>query len=334
MAQGNSLTFNRRNLLTAVSAAAALPVLGAAKADVLPAPASTARDLKPFKLLLDWYLNPNHVPVIVAEKMGAFASRGLKVEIIEPADPNDPPKLVAAGQADAAISYQPQLTMQVDQGLPLLRTGVLIDMPLNMLLALGDKGINTIADLKGRKIGNSVGGFEDALLSTMLGTAGLTLKDVEIVNVNFALAQSLMAGTVDAVIGAYRNYELNILAGEGKSAKPFFVEAHGVPFYDELIFVAHKDHAASAEMRAMMDAIQEAVGFTVNAPDKAWQMFIESKPQLDDALNRKAFADTLPRFAHVTRAADVARYAAFSDYLKKMGLISTARPGADYLVPA
>ena len=35
--------------------------------------------------------------------------------MIEPADPNDPPKLVAAGKLDLAISYQPQLHIQVDQ---------------------------------------------------------------------------------------------------------------------------------------------------------------------------------------------------------------------------
>ena len=66
-------------------------------------------------LLLDWFVNPDHAPIIVADKRGYFAERGLEVEIIAPADPNDPPKLVAAGQADIAISYQPQLHIQKDQ---------------------------------------------------------------------------------------------------------------------------------------------------------------------------------------------------------------------------
>jgi len=284
------------------------------------------------KLLLDWYYNPNHIPIRVAHAIGAFSANGIDVDIVEPADPNDPPKLVAAGQADIAITYQPQLTLQVDQGLPLARIGVLIDTPLNMLLALGDGPIKTIADLKGKRIGNSVGGFEDALLKTMLGTAGLTLADVEIVNVNFALAQSLLAGNVDAVIGAYRNYELNILAIQGKTAQPFYVEQYGVPAYDELIFVANTEKAAQPVMAQFIRAIEAGVAATLNDPDAAWGHFIKGRPQLNDELNKRAFADTLPRLAHVTGAADPARYEAFSRFMKDQGLIQTARPASDYLV--
>ena len=70
---------------------------------------------------LDWFINPDHAPLIIAQKRGFFKEVGLEVEMIEPADPNDPPKLVAAGKLDLAISYQPQLHIQVDQGLPVVR---------------------------------------------------------------------------------------------------------------------------------------------------------------------------------------------------------------------
>ena len=81
--------------------------------------------------------------------------------MIEPADPNDPPKLVAAGKLDLAISYQPQLHIQVDQGLPVVRVGTLVSVPLNSLVVLKDGPIKTISDLKGKKVGFSVGGFEE-----------------------------------------------------------------------------------------------------------------------------------------------------------------------------
>src|SRR5918996_4883052 len=178
--------------------------------------ASPAAAADKLTLLLDWFVNPDHAPIIIAEKRGYFADQDLEVEIIAPADPNDPPKLVAAGQADLAISYQPQLHIQIDQGLPLARIGTLVATPLNTLVALADSGIQSIADLEGRKVGFSVGGFEDALLGAMLGHHGLSLDDVELVNVNFALSPALLSGQVDAVIGAFRNFELNQLALEGR----------------------------------------------------------------------------------------------------------------------
>ena len=91
-------------------------------------------------LVLDWFVNPDHGPIIVAQQKGLFAAAGLDVEIQSPADPNDPPKLVAAGQADIAVSYQPQLHIQVSEGLPLARIGTLVATPLNSLLVLADDG--------------------------------------------------------------------------------------------------------------------------------------------------------------------------------------------------
>jgi putative hydroxymethylpyrimidine transport system substrate-binding protein len=85
---------------------------------------------------LDWFINPDHAPLIIAQKRNYFKDVGLEVEMIEPADPNDPPKLVAAGKLDLAISYQPQLHIQVDQGLPVVRVGTLVSVPLNSLVVL------------------------------------------------------------------------------------------------------------------------------------------------------------------------------------------------------
>lgn len=301
-----------------------------AGAAALPFTARAATDRKSLRVLLDWYVNPNHVPVILADKLGFFADAGMTVEIIEPADPNDPPKLVAAGQGDVAISYMPQLMMQVDQGLPLKRIGALIPTPLNTLMALKGGAVASIADLRGKKIGNSVGGFEDALLGAMLKSAGLALSDVTLVNVNFALAQSLMSGAVDAVIGAYRNYETHILALEGKEALAFFPEEHGVPTFEELIFVARPD-ADAVKLTLFLMAIQRGVEVAGSIPDEAWKYYIAGRPQLDDEINKRAFASTLNRFAARPADADPERYAAFSRFLFDGGVIGAARPPSDYI---
>ena len=209
---------------------------------MLAAPPAVAADK--LTLLLDWFVNPDHAPLIVADEKGYFAAQNLDVEMVEPADPSLPPKLVAAGKADLAVSYQPQLHVQVDQGLPLIRIGTLVSTPLNSLVVLRDGPIKAIPDLKGKKVGFSVGGFEDALLAQMLKPHGLTLEDITLINVNFSLSPSILSGKVDAVIGAFRNFELNQMDIEGRPGRAFFPEEEGVPVYDELIVVANKSKAA------------------------------------------------------------------------------------------
>ena len=86
-------------------------------------------------ILLDWFINPDHGPLFVAEELGLFEAQGIEVELIEPADPSAPPRLVAAGQAELAISYQPQLHIQVSEGLPLVR--VVLQYPCYVVVRQG-----------------------------------------------------------------------------------------------------------------------------------------------------------------------------------------------------
>ena len=296
---------------------------------LLAAPARAAEKLT---VMLDWFVNPDHGPLIVAREKGFFAAEGLEVDLVAPADPNDPPKLVAAGRADIAVSYQPQLHLQVAQGLPLVRIGTLVATPLNSLVVLASGPITSIEDLDGRKVGFSVGGFEDALLGAMLERYGLSLDRVTLVNVNFSLSPSLISGQVDAVIGAFRNFELNQMDLVGAPGRAFYPEEEGVPAYDELIYVARADRLDDPRLRAFLTAVEKATLWLVNHAEEAWSVFKGTAAELDDELNARAWRDTLPRFALRPAALDVGRYRRFATFLEERGLIDTPPPVETYAV--
>ncbi|WP_367281198.1 ABC transporter substrate-binding protein [Sneathiella sp.] len=291
---------------------------------------TTAQAAEKLTVLLDWFVNPDHATLIVAEERGFFEKHGLEVEMIAPADPSAPPKLVAAGKADLAISYQPQLHMQVTEGLPVKRIATLIATPLNSLVVLKDGPVKSLADLKGKKIGYSVGGFETALLTAMLAPHNITADDVTMINVNFSLSPSLLSGQVDAVIGAFRNFELNQMDIEGYPGRAFYPEEEGVPAYDELIVIAHSDKLDDARFKPFVDALEEAAQYLVNHPDDSWELFIKNHKELDDELNRRAWADTIPRFALRPAALDVGRYDRFAAFMKAQGLIEETKSADSY----
>ncbi len=272
-------------------------------------------------LLLDWFINPDHGPIIVAQENGYFAEQGLEVEVVAPADPSAPPLIVAAGNADLAVSYQPQLHLQIHEGLPLQRVGTLVATPLNCLLTLADGPIQSPADLKGKKVGFSVGGVEEAVLGRILATYDLSLADVELINVNWSLSPSLMSGQVDAVIGAFRNFELNQMEIEGVGGNCFYVEEEGLPAYDELIYVANTEKMDTDKIARFLAATEKATQYIVNHPTESWEIFAGTSPELQDELNEKAWADTIPRFALRPAAFDAGRYAAFEQFLFDAELI-------------
>ncbi|MET4163717.1 putative hydroxymethylpyrimidine transport system substrate-binding protein [Marinobacterium sp. MBR-111] len=285
------------------------------------------------ELLLDWFINPDHGPLIVAQQKGYFAEQGLEVNLVEPADPSMPPKLVAAGKADMALTYQPQLHVMVGEELPLTRIGTLIATPLNSLVVLDKGPIKTLADLKGKKVGYSVGGYEEALMRAMLKPHGLTLDDIEMVNVNWSLSPSLITGKVDAVIGAYRNFELNQMDIEGYPGRAFYVEEEGVPAYDELVLVINNQDRSDKRFARFVAAMEQATQYIVNHPDDAWNSFVSYKPdELNTELNRRAWADTLTRFALRPAALDEARYRRVGAFMQEQGLARRNPPVADYAI--
>ncbi|WP_045390582.1 ABC transporter substrate-binding protein [Falsirhodobacter sp. alg1] len=290
----------------------------------------TVAPAKPVRLMLDWFVNPDHAPIIIAAEKGFFADEGLEVEIIPPADPSDPPKMVASGQVDIAVTYQPHLHLQVHEGLPVIRIGTLVATPLNCVTVLADSGIESVADLAGKTVGYSVPGVETALMGAMLRHAGLPEDAATMVNVSWSLTPALLTGQVDATLGGYRNFELTQMALEGAEGRCLFVEEQGIPSYDELVFIARKDGLDKEMARHFMAAIERGAQWTINHPTEAWQTFVSAYPDLDDELNHAAWDATLPRFSQSPAALDHGRYAGFEAFLIEAGLIDSALPVSDY----
>ena len=283
-------------------------------------------------LMLDWFVNPDHGPIILAQELGYFDEAGLEVEIVTPADPNDPPRMVAAGRVDLAVSYQPQLHLSRHAGLPLVRVGTLIETPLTCLVTLAGGPVQSIPDLKGRKVGFAVAGVQEVRLAAMLAHHGLTPTDVEQINIGWSISPALMSGQVDAVIGAFRNFELNQLALEGREGRCFYPEAEGIPAYDELIYVADPARMDAAVIARFLHATERAALHIVNQPQPAWEMFRDTDATLDTELNRLAWADTWPRFAMRPAALDLGRYDRFEAFLAASGATPGGIPAADLAV--
>ncbi|MBM3604484.1 MAG: ABC transporter ATP-binding protein [Alphaproteobacteria bacterium] len=290
----------------------------------LPAQADTT-----LTVMLDWFVNPDHAPIVLAQELGYFDEAGLTVKVVSPSDPNDPPRMVAAGRADLAVSYQPQLHLSRHQGLPVTRVGTLVETPLTCLVVLADSDIETPADLRGRKVGFAVAGVQEVMLDAMLADARLRPSDVEQINVGWSISPALMSGQVDGVIGAFRNFELNQLRMEGHEGRCLYPEAHGIPAYDELIYLADPARMDADAVSAFLDATERATAFIKNDPDQAWRLFSATASELRTPLNEAAWADTWPRFAGRPAALDAGRYARFEAFLADQGATPGGLPLSD-----
>jgi putative hydroxymethylpyrimidine transport system substrate-binding protein len=285
-----------------------------------------ARPSQQLTIVLDWLINVNHMALFAAQSLGAFSQAGLNVTLISPADPDSPARLVAAGQADLAVSYGDQINMLVDKGLPLARVASLVDRPMNAAVALGDGLIRTLADLKGRRIGVSVGGVEEAMLDVMLRSAGLDPAQVTIVKVNYEMVSALLSRKIDAAIGAFRNAEVLELAARGAKPVVFAPEDHGVPAYDELILVARRDRLSDPRLSRLLHALTQATASLIAKPQPVWDAYRKAHPEQNTPTVAEGWRLTLGWIARDPMRLDSARYETFQRFCLAQGIIGKLAP--------
>jgi putative hydroxymethylpyrimidine transport system substrate-binding protein len=148
------------------------------KQDVISAPAA-----KPFTVMLDFFPNADHAALYAAIAHGDFRAVGLNVTPQAPPDPAAPLKLLAAGKADMAISYEPELLLARDQGLPLVSIAALVQRPLTSIIALPGQHVRKLSDLAGKTVGTAGIPYQAAELRTALQAAGVPPSKVHEVNV-------------------------------------------------------------------------------------------------------------------------------------------------------
>ena len=255
-------------------------------------------EARPMTLLLDYFPNADHAGIYAAQAGGHFRDAGLKVDIRQPTDPAAPIKQVAAGRVDLAVSYEPEVLRARDEGLKVVSVAALVREPLTSIVSLPAAGIRSPKDLAGKTVGTAGIDYQAAYLQTILLEAGVDTKTVKQRNVGFNLTPALITGKVDAVLGAFWNYEGTELRLKRRRPQIIRVDQAGVPTYDELVLVASQDALKRdrEKIRAFIGALARGTKALSRNPREGVRGLLEANPDLDPRLQRAVVKVTLPLF--------------------------------------
>jgi NitT/TauT family transport system substrate-binding protein len=145
-------------------------------------------------------------PFYLAQQEGWYADAGLDVAFQNKIDP-DLITLVGQGAIDVGIGDGTSVIPAVSQGIPVRYIATIYGKFRSVVFAKASSGIATAADLAGRKIGTP-GRYGSGwiMLQALLGSAGLTTGDVEIVEYpDFTQRAAVEQGAVDAATGFANN---------------------------------------------------------------------------------------------------------------------------------
>jgi putative hydroxymethylpyrimidine transport system substrate-binding protein len=320
--------------LTAVLVLLAITLAGCGeKKNTLSASASHAQ---PLTVMLDWFPNADHVGLYQALATGAFSQAGLNVKVQVPSDPALPLKLLAAGKVDAAISYEPEVLLARQQGLQVVSVAAIVQKPLTSIVSLASKHITSPAQLRGKRVGDAGIAYQHAYLTTILQHAGIRSSSVKEINVGANLVPALISGRVDAVLGAYWNYEAIQLAQLHKRPHVIRMDQVGVPTYDELVVAVRATTIVNHPdlIRRFVQALARGYESARSDPAAAVQNLVKASPGLDQKLQLASARAALPVFfpsgSHPWGWQDPGQWNAYGQWMLSHHLISdsTALVGA------
>jgi putative hydroxymethylpyrimidine transport system substrate-binding protein len=295
-------------------------------------------DSEPLTLMLDFYINPDHAGIYTALDRGYFDEAGLEVEPQVPSDPSAPIRQVAAGRADLAISYEPEVLLAQDQGLPVVAVAALVPRPLTSLISLPQAGIDGPADLRGKTIATAGIPYQAAYLEAILDKAGLSTDDVTQTDVGFNLLPAVLSGRADAMLGGFLNVEGVDLEERGEHPRVVPVDRLGIPTYDELVLVADRDRVEDdpEAIRLFIAALERGTRAAVDDPAGATRAILAAGDGLEPKLTRAEVDKTLPlllpeRQSQPYGYMNPREWESFAGFFADNGLIST-RPSASEML--
>jgi ABC-type nitrate/sulfonate/bicarbonate transport system substrate-binding protein len=137
----------------------------------------------------------------IAEDKGFFSDNGLNVTLKDYSSGASSLNALSTHDADFSVSSEYAFITQVLQGVNIRQVATIDKADNEYLIGRKDKGISTISDLKGKRIGVVRNGSAEFYLGRYLNLHGIDMNEVTIVNEQFV--QSILSmnnGTIDATL--------------------------------------------------------------------------------------------------------------------------------------
>ncbi|MDF2922401.1 MAG: myristoyl transferase [Paenibacillaceae bacterium] len=271
----------------------------------------------PVKLQLKWVPQAQFAGYYVAAEKGYYKDEGLDVTIVPGGPDIVPEQQVANGAADIGVDWVASLLAHQEQGLPLVEIAQIYQQSGLVLVSKKDKNIATPADLKGKKVGNWMGGNEFELLALFDKYKLDPNKDLQFVKQGFTMDQFL-AGELDAASAmTYNEYQV--------------VLEQGIPASDLSVIDMNKEGVAMLEdnlfaNKEWLSKNKETAAKFVRASLKGWKDAVEKPDEAVASIMKVVEKGSTSEAHQKTMMTEVAKLVAPSGFdMAKLGFIDDAK---------
>ncbi|KWX76288.1 ABC transporter substrate-binding protein [Paenibacillus jilunlii] len=269
-----------------------------AEASASPEAADPAADPVTVKLQLKWVPQAQFAGYFLAQDKGYYAEEGLKVEILPGGPDIVPEQQVAGGSADIGVDWVASLLTSQEQEMPLVQIAQIFQKSGLVLVSKKAAGIAGPADLKGKKVGNWMGGNEFEILALFDKYKLDSNKDLNFTKQGFTMDQFL-GGELDAASAmTYNEYQVILESGvKAEDLNVIDMNDEGVAMLEDNLF-ANKE---------WLEANKETAAKFVRASLKGWKDAIADPEAAVDSVMKLAEEGSTTREHQLTMMTEVAK---------------------------
>ncbi|KAI1194531.1 NMT1-domain-containing protein [Nemania serpens] len=258
--------------------------------------------------LTNWHATPYHAPLFLAQAKGFFKEQGIKVALLEPNDPSDVTEIIGTGKVDLGFKAMIHTLAAKARGFPVLSLGSLLDEPFTGVVYLKSSGITPdFRTLKGKRIGY-VGEFGKIQIDELTSHYGMSPADYTAVRCGMNVSKAIIRGEIDAGIGLENVQMVELeewLASQGRPKTDVQMlridelAELGCCCFCSILYIGNEKFIEQNpdKVRAFLLAVKKATDFVIAQPEKAWAEYVDFKPAMDTALNRKIFERSYAYFS-------------------------------------
>jgi len=282
--------------------------------------------------LTNWHATAYHAPLYLAQAKGYFKDEGVKVALLEPNDPSDVTEIIGTGKVDLGFKAMIHTLAAKARDFPVLSIGSLLDEPFTGVVYLKDSGITTdFRSLKGKRIGY-VGEFGKIQIDELTSHYGLTPEDYTAVRCGMNVSKAIIRGDIDAGIGLENVQMVELeewLAAQNRPRSDVQMlridelAELGCCCFCSILYIGNEAFIEKNpdKVRAFLRATKRATDYVLANPAQAWEEYIDFKPVLATALDRKIFERSYAYFSRDMK--NVARdWTKVTRYGQRLGVLS------------
>jgi NitT/TauT family transport system substrate-binding protein len=262
------------------------------------ATAEPAADPVTVKLQLKWVPQAQFAGYFLAQDKGYYAEEGLKVEILPGGPDIVPEQQVAGGSADIGVDWVASLLTSQEQEMPLVQIAQIFQKSGLVLVSKKAAGIAGPAGLKGKKVGNWMGGNEFEILALFDKYKLDSNKDLNFTKQGFTMDQFLGGGIDAASAMTYNEYQVIMESGvKAEDLNVIDMNDEGVAMLEDNLF-ANKN---------WLEANKETAAKFVRASLKGWKDAMADPEAAVDSVMKLAEEGSTTREHQLTMMTEVAK---------------------------